>query len=112
MSWIGRVRLERGEVGRGSVDVVVCHQLGEREVSSGYHVLGWRGVVRIERRLVQNFLDVGAVKIDRELADVRGGWQIWNEGCWEEITELALVGRPNCWDRSVFTVLGAALYLY
>jgi hypothetical protein len=56
--------------------------------------------VQIEHRLIQNFLDVGAVEIVGELGDVRGGWQICSR---KEITGLALVGRPNAdgWDASV-----------
>jgi hypothetical protein len=66
--------------------------------------------VQIEHRLIQNFLDVGAVEIDGELGDVRGGWRICSR---EEITELALVGRPDAdgWDASAYTVPDAPLYV-
>ena len=70
VSWVGRVRLERGKVGRGTVDVIVCHQLTECEDGSGDFTLGRCGVIWIERRLVQDFLNVGAVKIEGELGDV------------------------------------------
>ena len=96
VSWIGRVRFQCSELRRWT------------QHRTGHPSLNRRGLVGIERRLVQDPGDLGLVKVLRERLDLCGRGCDGGQRTRKEVTEIAFGGSPESGDTGVHAVSDTA----
>lgn len=102
--WVGGVCLEGGEIRLWAMHGEVGDELSQRQDGSRDPVFGWRCLVRIQVRGIQDELSPRGVECNGQIVREYGGVRIWRDCAWQEVTVLAFIARPYGGDTGVDTI--------